>query len=191
MNLPDPLTHFGRRHLTFLKPLITLGAVNYGNIFSINVGPDYAGKLRAIDVQTLRRVGAMIRNPPPLPLSQGESAKASSSWSPDYAAGKAFDGDPGTRWGAAEHSRDGWLEVDLGAPAKVGRAVIDEGGWHRIRRFALQYQADGSWQTIIEGSAIGQSRELKFPPVQARVFRLNISEALEVPTILEFQLFKQ
>ena len=38
-----------------------LGAVKHGNIFSINVGPNYAGKLREIDVKTLREVGAMIR----------------------------------------------------------------------------------------------------------------------------------
>ena len=43
------------------------GAVKYGNIFSINVGPDYNGKLREIDVQALRAVGEMIRNPPAQP----------------------------------------------------------------------------------------------------------------------------
>jgi alpha-L-fucosidase len=36
-------------------------AREYGNIFSLNVGPDYAGKLREIDVKTLQRVGEMIR----------------------------------------------------------------------------------------------------------------------------------
>jgi alpha-L-fucosidase len=36
-------------------------AVKYGNIFSADVGPDYAGRLRAVDVETLRKVGAMIR----------------------------------------------------------------------------------------------------------------------------------
>jgi alpha-L-fucosidase len=40
-----------------------LGAVKHGNIFSLCVGPDYKGKLRAIDVATLRKVGRMIRNP--------------------------------------------------------------------------------------------------------------------------------
>ncbi len=39
-----------------------LGAVKYGNIFSIDVGPDYNGKLRDIDVATLLEVGEMIRN---------------------------------------------------------------------------------------------------------------------------------
>lgn len=37
------------------------GAVQHGNIFSIDVGPDYQGKLRDIDVKTLRQVGEMIR----------------------------------------------------------------------------------------------------------------------------------
>lgn len=37
------------------------GAVKFGNIFSIDVGPDYKGRLREIDVQTLRKVGDMIR----------------------------------------------------------------------------------------------------------------------------------
>ena len=37
------------------------GAVKYGNIFSIDVGPDRAGKLREIDVKTLREVGELIR----------------------------------------------------------------------------------------------------------------------------------
>jgi len=39
-----------------------LGAVKYGNIFSLDVGPDYAGRLREIDVNTLRAVGRMINS---------------------------------------------------------------------------------------------------------------------------------
>ncbi len=37
------------------------GAVKFGNIFSLDVGPNYAGKLRDIDVTTLKQVGEMIR----------------------------------------------------------------------------------------------------------------------------------
>jgi alpha-L-fucosidase len=39
-----------------------LGAVKFGNIFSIDVGPDYEGKLRDIDVKTLSEVGDLIRS---------------------------------------------------------------------------------------------------------------------------------
>lgn len=36
------------------------GAVQFGNLFSINVGPNYDGKIREIDVKTLIEVGRMI-----------------------------------------------------------------------------------------------------------------------------------
>lgn len=39
-----------------------LGAVKYGNIFALDVGPNYTGMLRDIDVKTLRQVGELIRN---------------------------------------------------------------------------------------------------------------------------------
>ena len=39
-----------------------VGAVKYGNIFSLDVGPNYAGRIRDIDAKTLAEVGAMIRD---------------------------------------------------------------------------------------------------------------------------------
>jgi len=39
-----------------------LDAVKYDNIFSLAVAPDYTGRLRGIDVETLREVGEMIRD---------------------------------------------------------------------------------------------------------------------------------
>jgi alpha-L-fucosidase len=44
-----------------------LGAVKFGNVFSLDVGPDYRGRLRAIDVETLHQVGEMIRTNAPAP----------------------------------------------------------------------------------------------------------------------------
>lgn len=42
-----------------------LGAVKYGNIFSLDVGPDPTGRLRKIDVDTLTAVGRLIRDGKP------------------------------------------------------------------------------------------------------------------------------
>ena len=47
-----------------------LGAVKHGNIFSLDVGPDYNGKLRDIDVKTLHEVGQMIRGEITLPAAK-------------------------------------------------------------------------------------------------------------------------
>ncbi len=38
-----------------------LGAVKFGNIFALDVGPDRNGKLREVDVATLRKVGEMVK----------------------------------------------------------------------------------------------------------------------------------
>ena len=162
-----------------------LGAVKHGNIFSADVGPDYRGRLRDIDVKTLRQVGEMIRNPPPPP----PEVRASSVWNaPGYEPAMAVDGDATTRWGAAPASRSGWLEVDLGAPVSIQRAVIDEGTWDRVRRYELQVQLNRDWKAVAAGERIGPLREVRFAPVTARAFRLLITEAAEVPTICEFEL---
>ena len=51
-----------------------MGAVEHGNIFSLNVGPNYEGRLRDIDVRTLKQVGEMIRSAPASrPSPQGDS----------------------------------------------------------------------------------------------------------------------
>jgi alpha-L-fucosidase len=43
------------------------GAVKFGNIFSLDVGPDYAGRIRDIDVKTLKKVGRYISGKETLP----------------------------------------------------------------------------------------------------------------------------
>ncbi len=156
------------------------------------MGPNYEGSLRKLDVKTLREVGQYIRGErmvPPPPRSQGKPATASSQWSVEHAASKAFDGDPNTRWGAEPQSRCGWLSVDLEKPGAVDRAVIDEADWDRVQRFDLQAEMDGQWTTVVSGTTLGARKTLCFQPVTAQKFRLNITEANEVPTIVEFELW--
>lgn len=173
-----------------------LGAGRYGNIFSLDVGPGYDGRLREIDIKTLRRVGELIRAKAPeppdaTPLSQGKPATASSTWSAGYEAAKAFDGDGGTRWGAAPNARTGWIQVDLGRPTPVGHALIQEIAFPRTEAFTLECRNAESepWRPLATGTAIGGGKIIDFSPIQARYVRLNILKAREVPTIEEFQLF--
>lgn len=55
-----------------------LGAIKHGNVFALDVGPNYEGKLRDIDVTSLCKIGAWIRDPsqapqpPPPALSTGK-----------------------------------------------------------------------------------------------------------------------
>jgi len=47
-----------------------LGAVKFGNIFSLNIGPNYEGRIRDIDVKTLKQVGRYIKGKDKLPESR-------------------------------------------------------------------------------------------------------------------------
>jgi len=124
-----------------------------------------------------------------LPLSQGKPAKASSIWGAGFEAGMANDGNDESRWGAAPDARSGWLEIDLGKDTEVGCALIKELGYQRTNSFAIECGQDGNWKEVVSGSTIAGEKFLKFKPVTARYFRLNIRKASEVPTIEEFQLF--
>ncbi|MBI5832812.1 MAG: alpha-L-fucosidase [Armatimonadetes bacterium] len=173
-----------------------LGAVRYGNVFALDVGPDYAGRLRDIDVRTLRTVGRMIRAgasrpAKPQPLSVGCPATASSTWnSPGYEAAKAFDGSDATRWGAAPDARAGWLAVDLGQPRLVARVVVKELGFHRTQRFAIELSRDGSiWETVATGETLAGTRTFDFEPRLVRRVRLNVLAANEVPTIESVEVY--
>ncbi len=91
--------------------------------------------------------------------------------------------------GRKSGARSGWLEVDLGAPTLVGRAVIKELAYPRTEEFAVEYKDGDAWKPLVAGSRIAGEKAFTFAPVTARQFRLNILKASEVPTIEEFELF--
>jgi alpha-L-fucosidase len=169
-----------------------LGAVKYGNIFTLDVGPNYEGKLRDIDVRTLRTVGEMIRNKAPLPPEPEpvkHPIKASSIWSVEYDAAKAYDNNEATRWGAKPKSRSGWLEIDLEKETAISRAIVMEIAYPRTQEFVIEYKTGDAWKPVYRGTTIAGRRVYDFPTVHARFVRLNILKASEVPTIEEFHVY--
>ncbi|MDR1817824.1 MAG: alpha-L-fucosidase [Puniceicoccales bacterium] len=202
------------RHDHLVRPVVALykdylGAVKYGNIFSLDVGPDYAGKLRAVDVATLRAVGDLIRHHAilPAPASQGKPTTASSIWGKDNAAGAATDGIFDTRWGAARTATSGWLEVNLGTPKTIRRVVVDESTYPRTQKFRVEYLADNAaagagqnaagagnenWKPVVTGGRIRAGYfDYELPaPVTATRWRLVIESAAGTPSINEFALYE-
>ncbi|MGQ9576323.1 MAG: alpha-L-fucosidase [Thermoguttaceae bacterium] len=103
---------------------------------------------------------------------------------------KALDDDPETRWATDAGTHQAWLEVDLGEPRTIDRAMISEAYAGRVQEFELQAKQDGSWKTFYRGKRMGEQCALAFEPLKAQLIRLNILQATEGPTIWEFQLFE-
>jgi len=137
--------------------------------------------------------GALPQNAASGSVARGKKATASNVHLGNVAAhgpDKALDDDEDTRWATDAGTHEAWLEVDLGAPTTLDRAVIKEAYAPRVQSFELQHKQDGEWKTFARGREIGEHLELKFEHVTAQVVRLNILKASEGPTIWEFQLFQ-
>lgn len=132
-------------------------------------------------------------NPGILPsgsVTAGKSAIASNVYQNlrEHRSNMAVDDDPNTRWATDYGVHSAWLEVNLGESVTVDRAFISE-AYDRVQSFELQCKNGGVWKTFARGKRIGEGLKMKFEPVTARVVRLSILEAVEGPTIWEFQLF--
>jgi alpha-L-fucosidase len=132
---------------------------------------------------------------PSLSLTTNKKATASNTYQGlvGYAADKALDDDESTRWATDVGTKAAWLEVDLGAPELIGRALIKQAfpELNRIRRFSVEYWQNNLWKSCYTGKDPGEMLDLKFNPVTAQKVRLNITEATDGPTIWEFQVIKQ
>ena len=107
----------------------------------------------------------------------------------DYSPAQALDDDLRTRWATDIGVTSAWLQIDLGNEKTVVGAMIDEHDWNRVKKFELQYLDGSEWKTVYAGTTIGAKKYLTFQPVQARLFRLNILDSSDGPTIWEVQLF--
>jgi hypothetical protein len=162
---------------------VVAGRVADGKVIVEKVTPETRRK--DIEIFPLKK----LPPPPPPSLANGKLATASSVYAGGYEADKAFDSNPKTRW-AARDSKSGWLAVDLGQPMEVSRVVVQENSYPRVTRFAFEAQlADDSWKALATGTTLGEDKELTFAPEKARVFRLNILDASDAPTVDEVLLY--
>jgi len=99
------------------------------------------------------------------------------------------DGNMETLWAAEEPARSAWVKVDLQKEQEVSAIMLSDAPYGRTRTFDLDAQIDGEWKHLVGGTTIGDKLYLSFPKVKARLFRLNIRQASDTPTLAEFQIF--
>ena len=131
--------------------------------------------------------------PPPENLALKAKAAASSVWEAGYAAAKASDGDPSTRWNSREGDKDGaWLELAWPQAVAFDRVVIDECTDHgeRIQTWRLM-AGDGALREIARGQRMGRRHAVDLAKtVEARRLRLVIEKSSVVPTVWEIEVLR-
>ncbi|WP_295650909.1 alpha-L-fucosidase [uncultured Mucilaginibacter sp.] len=147
--------------------------------------PDSIASVIALEI-----TGYPVTRPVP---SENKAVKASSEAGADNSAAKAIDGNPVTKWVAAKTDTTATLEVDLGARFNIDAIAVQEGAGKEqtIKEYRLEYKDGDQWKTVYEGKKIGRGILKEFAPVNAQVFRLNITKASPGIQIQELSLFDQ
>ena len=161
----------------------------------LSFAPDHSGMFRPEECAMILELKKAIDDPSiyPSPLNLNAKATASNIYrnDPTYGPVSAVDDNSATRWATDEGTTSAWLEVDLGKPATLGRAVIEQAypELKRIRRFAIEYQHGDEWKACYQGENPGARLDVTFGPVSVRRVRLHVTESTDGPTISEFQLY--
>jgi len=137
------------------------------------------------------RLGLAPGQPFLVNLAEGQPVTASSVWQNDttnYGPALAVDADPNSRWASdPTGTTNGWLEIDFTKATTFSRVIINEYSSH-IQSFTLDYWNGGVWQTITNGTTIGESARFDFPPVTGSKLRLNILNATDATSIWMFKV---
>jgi alpha-L-fucosidase len=134
----------------------------------------------------------VIQVPDPKNLALGKPVEVSGFWpgrEEELNKTHITDGNPATLWASNEEARDAWVTVDLQKECEVSQAMLSDAPYGRTQAFDLEAQVGGEWRKVAQGTTIGIKLYLEFPPLKARLFRLNIRKASDTPTLAEFQLF--
>ncbi len=129
------------------------------------------------------------------PLTFGKKVTASHVYDANPAIAQqyrpelAVDGDPNTGWTFNPDQPTAWLEIDLEKAHTFDHAWLNE-PYDRIREFELQAEKDGTWQTFLRGTTIGEDCTVTFTPVTAQRVRLVVLKTTINPLVGEFQLLE-
>ncbi|MFC6081382.1 discoidin domain-containing protein [Sphaerisporangium aureirubrum] len=118
-------------------------------------------------------------------LARGKATSASST-SQSFVPANAVDGNADTYWESANNAFPQWFQVDLGATATIGRAVLrlpPAAAWQsRTQTLSVQASTNGSaFTTVVAGQghtfnpATGNTVTITLPSTQARYVRLTFT----------------
>jgi hypothetical protein len=133
---------------------------------------------------------------PPKNLAAGVPATSSSDWGPEFEAKYANDGNPATRWNAANAKADGeWLELDFGQPTAFNTVRVLQFE-PRIAAYTIQVLEGNSWRDVFKGDMQSKADfTATFPECKGTKVRLEVNESINddrssrTPSVSEIEVF--
>jgi len=171
-------------------------------VFLLNVPPDERGLFHDNDIAVLREFRRILDETFAVNLAAGkpvviagDAAAATGRHRAEhskFAPANIGDNDPETYWATDDGVTSASLEIDLGAPTRFDRVMLQEPirFGQRIAAFAIEARVDGTWQEIARATTIGYKRLLRIDPVTADRVRVVIEDVVATPALSAFGLFE-
>ena len=184
----------GLRTVDALLPLFERSTAQQ-NVLILNSPPNRDGLMDQRNIDRLKELAAALGAKPgqavPLNLAGSASASASSTWQNDdakYGAQHATDGNPSTRWAAAEKSATLTLEWDKSQDINFLRVreYLD-----RVSKFKVESYDGKQWKILHSGSSIGANKLIVFPTTNTKQIRLKLEESSDAPSIWHLSAGRQ
>ena len=161
---------------------------NGGKVIATTRLPDTSaefGKDAEVREAVAAMFGAGTGKQPDFPRVSASTAWAAGGFDP----ANAVDGNPETRWNAADGAKgDQWLEVDFGAAKTFGKTTVRE-AYDRTKAYRIQYWDGAKWVDCVKGERLGAQKTDTFGPVTASKVRLCIDAiASDSVSIVEFEV---
>ena len=93
----------------------------------------------------------------------------------------------GSFWEPEAADINPWVEIDLGKPEKISKAILYERG-SAIGAYEIQILKGEKWETVYKGTEIGAKSEIEFPEITTQKIKLVINEFSAIPGIYEIVL---
>ncbi|MEI6654278.1 MAG: alpha-L-fucosidase [Verrucomicrobiota bacterium] len=172
---------------------IYLDSIGHGATLNLNVPPDKRGLLHENDVESLKQLGAHLRQTFAVNLAANATAKASNSRGnePAYAPEKLLDNDIWSAWVSDESVTTPEVELALAGEKSFNLIQLREDirlGL-RLEGVAVDAWLDGQWKELAKAESIGSCHLWRVPETRASKVRIRVTKSPVCPALSDFGLY--
>lgn len=159
----------------------------------LNLPVDTRGLVHENDIKRLMELKSVIDNDFANNLIINAKATATNfrQKHKKFSPANAIDTNKNTYWTTDDGVKTASLEFSFEVPIEFNRFLVQEyiPLGQRVKKFKLEYEANGKWHPIDEQTTIGYKRILRFPTVKTSKIRFTILDSKDIPLISNIEIF--
>lgn len=167
---------------------IYFSSVGRNGVLLLNIPPDTRGLINDADIRNLNEWARTRKETFAANLLAG--AKITSN---GKHASAILDNNVFTHWTTKGKDTTAIIELQLAKRQSADVLLLQENlqVGQRIEKFLIEYNEDGEWKKLTEGTTVGYKRLLRFPETAISAIRIKILSSRLNPTLSEVGLYKQ